>query len=493
MNKMDIGIEYSQENYVQKFAGALTDSMFAADPRQSTRSRNYFNPIIQLLSLMFDYSMNSKTQLNVKAYSLFGQRNMVIADPNLATNADTIIKALGSYAPRVINRDYYTSYTVDARIIRKYNLFGQESALSGGLKYSNISTDRRQNGVGSTGTDFDLTLTGDYGINLLFRTINYGVFLENLFRVTDRLSITPGIRYDYLHTTQNGTEYSVYNDYRPVSLSTSRNILLGEIGAQYKITENINVYGNFSQAYRPILYANLIVGSSTAVINPNLKDASGYNLDIGIRGKIRNILNFDVSGFKLYYGNRIGNITLTDTAGNPYSYTTNAGDAMTNGVEAYLEIHLLNFKNEHTNSDLSIFSSYAYNDAKYLNGTSGKVNLTGKALEDAPQYISRSGINYTLKNISATFYYSAVGGSWSDANNTPATGKNPGVGYVPPYQVMDLAMTYKFLGNYMIRMGVNNLTDKKYFTRRTETLVYLGKGVLPGDGRSIYFTLGAKF
>ena len=288
-NKIDIGVEYSRESYVQKFAGALTDSMFAADPRQSTRSRNYFNPIINVPSLSFDYSINSKTQMNVKAYSLLGQRNMVIANPNLATNADTIIKALGSYSPRQINRDYYKSYTVDARMIRKYNLFRHESALSGGMKYSNISTDRKQNGVGTSGTDFDLTLTGDYGINLLFRTVNYGVFLENLFRITNKLSVTPGIRYDYLHSTMNGTEHQVYNDYRPVSLSTSRNILLGGIGAQYKIAGSIDIYGNYSQAYRPILYSNLVIGSTTAVIDPNLKDASGHNIDIGIRGKVKNI------------------------------------------------------------------------------------------------------------------------------------------------------------------------------------------------------------
>jgi len=492
-DKMNIGVEYSRENYVQKFAGGLTDSMFAADPRKSTRSRNYFNPIINLISFLFDYSINSRTQLNVKAYSLPGQRNMVIANPNLATNADTIIRALGSYAPRQINRDYYQSYTVDARMIRKYNLFGQESALSGGVKYSNISTDRRQNGTGTTGTDFDLTQNVDYGINLLFRTVNYGVFLENLLRITNRLSVTPGIRYDYLNSTLNGTEHDVYNDFRPVSHSASRNILVSGVGAQYKIAGSVDIYGNYSQAYRPILYSNLIIGSSTAVIDPNLKDASGHNIDIGIRGKIKNILNFDVSGFELSYKNRIGNITLTDGTGNPYTYTTNAGDARTRGVEAYLEIHLLNLNNEHTNSDLSIFSSYAYNDAKYLNGKSGKADLTGKTLEDAPQYISRSGINGTVKNISATFYYSAVGGSWSDANNTAATEKNPSVGYVSPYQVMDFAMSYKFQDNYNIRIGINNLTDKKYFTRRTETLVYLGKGVLPGDGRSIYVTLGARF
>ena len=287
---------------------------------------------------------------------------MVIANPNLATNADTIIKALSSYAPRQINRDYYQSYTVDARMIRKYNLFGHESALSGGLKYSNISTDRRQNGTGTTATDFDLTQPGDYGINLLFRTVNYGAFIENLFRITNRLSVTPGLRYDHINSTLNGTEHDVYNDFRPVSHSTSRNILVSGVGAQYRIAESIDIYGNYSQAYRPILYSNLIIGSSTAVIDPNLKDGSGHNLDIGIRGKIKNILNFDVSGFELSYRNRIGSITLTDGTGNPYTFTTNAGDALTKGVEAYLEIHLLNLINEHTNSDLSIFSSYADND-----------------------------------------------------------------------------------------------------------------------------------
>lgn len=492
-DKMDIGVEYSRENYVQKFAGGLTDSMFTINPRMTTRSRNYFNPVINLPSLLFDYSINSKTQVSIKAYSLLGQRNMVIANPNLASNADTVDRIRGSYSPRELNRDYYKCYTIDARMIRKYTLFGHESALSGGVKYSNISTYRMQNGEGTAGTDFNLTQTGIYGIDLLFRTVNYGVFLENIFRLTNRLSITPGIRYDHLHSTMNGTEYKVYNDFRPVSLSTSRNIVLGGIGVQYKISENIEMYGNYSQAYRPILYSNLVIGSTTAVIDPNLRDADGYNADIGIRGKVKNFLNFDMSGFALFYGNRIGNITLINSTGNPYTFTTNAGNALTKGVEAFLEVHLLDFQRKHTNADLSVFSSFAYNDAKYLHGKVGTTDLTGKTLEDVPQFISRSGINCMVKKITATLYYSAVGGSWSDANNTTASEKNPGVGYVPTYELLDFAISYKFSDKYHIRMGINNVTDNRYFTRRTETLVYLGKGVLPGDGRSIYFTIGGKF
>lgn len=491
-NKIDIGLEFSRENYVQKFAGGLTDSMFNANPRQSTRSRNYFNPIINLPALHFDYAIDSRTHLNVKAYSLLGQRNMVIANPNLGTNADTV-NAQGSYTPRQVNRDYYKSYTVDARMIRKYTLWGHESALSGGVKYSNISTDRKQNGLGTTGSDFDLTVTADYGLNLLFRTVNYGAFLENLFRITDKLSVTPGIRYDYLNSTANGTERQVYGDYRPVSLSTTRNILLGGIGAQYKIADNIDMYGNYSQAYRPILYSNLVIGSTTAVIDPNLKDASGYNADFGFRGRVKNIIQFDVSGYQLYYGDRIGNVTLMDSNGKPYTFTTNAGNALTEGVEAFAEMHLLNFEKRPGHADLSIFSSYAYNHARYLNGKAGTADLTGKTVENVPQFVSRSGISYSVKNISATLYYSVTGASWSDANNTAATKTNPSVGYVPSYSIMDFALSYKYLDKYNIRVGVNNLTDNKYFTRRTESLVYLGKGVLPGDGRSVFITLGAEF
>ena len=387
-------------------------------------------------------------------------------------------------------------------MIRKYNLFNHESALSGGVKYSIATTNRTQNAEGTTGTDFDLTQTSEFGINLLFKTVNYGAFLENLFRITNKLSITPGIRYDNIHSTLKGTEFKVYKDDRTVSLSTSRNILLGGVGGQYKITDDIDIYANYSGAYRPILYSSLIIGSTTAVVDPNMKDASGYNVDIGIRGKINNVLNFDVSGFQLYYGNRIGNITMPgiDSKGKQYiyTYTTNVGNALTKGIEAFVEIHLLNFKTERLNSDLSIFSTYAYNDAHYISesdiATSSKLQLVGHVLEDAPKFISRSGINCSFKNVSATFYYSAVGRSFSDANNTVTVlpKGDPSIGYVPPYEVIDFVVGYKFLGKYNLKAGVNNLADNKYFTRRTVTLVYLGKGILPADGRSFFVSLGVK-
>ena len=39
--------------------------------------------------------------------------------------------------------------------------------------------------------------------------------------------------------------------------------------------------------------------------------------------------------------------------------------------------------------------------------------------------------------------------------------------------------------------GVNNITDKKYATRRAGG--YPGPGILPGNGRTIFVSIGASF
>jgi Fe(3+) dicitrate transport protein len=54
---------------------------------------------------------------------------------------------------------------------------------------------RRQQGKGTTGSDFDLSLIQPgWGRDLQFKTNNIAFFVENNFELTDRLSVSPGIR-----------------------------------------------------------------------------------------------------------------------------------------------------------------------------------------------------------------------------------------------------------------------------------------------------------
>ncbi|MBK7469166.1 MAG: TonB-dependent receptor [Saprospiraceae bacterium] len=62
-----------------------------------------------------------------------------------------------------------------------------------------------------------------------------------------------------------------------------RKVVLGGIGMQYKIKAT-NIYANISQAYRPILFSDLTPPSAVDIIDENLKDAKGYNAEIGYRG-----------------------------------------------------------------------------------------------------------------------------------------------------------------------------------------------------------------
>jgi Fe(3+) dicitrate transport protein len=56
---------------------------------------------------------------------------------------------------------------------------------------------------------------------------------------------------------------------------------------------------------------------------------------------------------------------------------------------------------------------------------------------------------------------------------------------------MDASITCGFMKYYNFKAGVNNLADVNYFTRRAGG--YPGPGLMPGNGRTIFFSLGAKF
>ena len=61
------------------------------------------------------------------------------------------------------------------------------------------------------------------------------------------------------------------------------------------------------------------------------------------------------------------------------------------------------------------------------------------------------------------------------------------VGMIPGYTVLDLSGSLNLERGWRIQGGVNNLTARRYFTRRTDE--YPGPGILPSLGRGAYVTL----
>ena len=92
------------------------------------------------------------------------------------------------------------------------------------------------------------------------------------------------------------------------------------------------LYANGTQAYRPVQFADLTTPPTTDVVDPNLTDSKGLNLDFGYRGNWKDNLKFDVSTFYLAYNSRIGLIKQQRSDGSFYNFRTNVGASQTTGI-----------------------------------------------------------------------------------------------------------------------------------------------------------------
>ena len=486
--KFSLTAEVMRSHIRSQQPGGLTDAQLEQDAQQSFRSRNWFDITWTTPALIANYQINEKVRWNTKLFATIGDRNSVGFMQSITTK-DSINAATLDYNNRVVNLDQYRNYGLESRIIMDYTLGKLQNTFSGGIRIYTGTTYRRADGKGTTGTKYDVRVIGSYPRDIEFDSKNAAAFVENIFRINDKFLIIPGVRYEWLEGeasgrngyTSGGAEILLQN------IKRSRSFLLVGIGSEYHITKSTEIYANFTQAYRPIQFANLQAPPTTDVVDPNLKDAKGYNIDLGYRGRIRSFMQFDLSGFYLQYNNRVGTITPTGAA---YRLITNVGASTSKGFEGYAEFNAVKAFTNNSNSDLIIFGSYGYTDAKY-SGDHKDAATKGKKVENAPTSIFRGGITAGYKGFLLTSQLSYVGETYSDANNTIIPTANGQTGLIPSYTVTDLTATYKISSTMNIKAGVNNLFDTRYFTRRAGG--YPGPGVLPADGRNLFMSIAAKF
>ncbi len=596
-DKIKIGLEYTRSQYESRQPGGLTDGQFQYDPilsnfrttenvnqglqneinpRQSNRARNWFSAPWNLPVVTLDYDIAEKTKLTVKAFGLVGERNSVgrlgsINQQDLARTGNTAFNIDNDFGARQIDRDWYRNHGIEARMIHTYQLFGMENTSSFGVRRFIGNTDRIRNSNGTRGINYSLSETnrvGDFTMrdaSLKFQTRNHAVFYEHLLKVNEKFSISPGVRYEWIESsvsghlstnkTNSGTSGRILlddNRTTPILMaipeSVSNKVVLGGLGTQYKVTSGTNIYANYTQAYRPVLYQDIYAPSTTLdEVDTKLKNSTGYNADTGYRGVIGNFFTFDAGAFQLKYNNRVGTIAsnrrsdlnsviASNTGLQSQNLRTNTGDSLSRGVEMFMEYDPITHFFENTQwGTVSGFVSHARIDAKYVrsdvpiaisnpafrdlvgqqngtlflpdNGNFKDLGIVGNRVENAPDRVTRLGLTYTFKKIfSMTLQNSQTSHVYTDANNSfsPLQGNtlnqngsltsldtNSQVGKLPGYKVSDISFVWNINEIFSIRGGVNNLENRVYATRRAGG--YPGPGILPADGRSFYLGFGAVF
>jgi Fe(3+) dicitrate transport protein len=491
-----LGLDYTYFSYLAKQPGGLTDKMFTENPMQSNRTRNWFNVDWNLVALKFKHRFSSKTDFSFNLFGLYAMRKTVGFRDIRVSNSD-------DFGARDLITGKFSNWGIETKLLHRYNFMGNENAFVVGAKYYDADNTAKQ-GPGSSGSDADFNYATDefpqyrYQSDQTFPNKNVALFTENIFRINTKLSITPGIRFEYINTGTVG-------QFRTINVDNAGNVILDEteydnrklersfvllgIGLSYKPSGKFELYSNFSQNYRAVTFTDMRLLSSSSRIDPDLTDESGYTFDGGIRGKISNKITYDISAFGVAYNKKIG--TVEDNEGLKLKkLTTNVGDAITYGLEAFTSIDLLPslFNNGNENYVWTTFVNLAITQSEYLK--SKKPGIEGNKVEFIPLINLKTGMSFGYKKFMSSLQLTYLSEQYTDATNSPTIENDNqyGIyGQIPSYYIMDLSFSYPFSKALKLETGINNLTDVKYFTRRATG--YPGPGIIPSAPRTFYATL----
>lgn len=491
--RLQVRAEYTFMNYIARQPGGLTDRLFEENPRQSVRDRNWFKVNWNLAALVVDYKMGKRTKLNSRTFGVFSSREAL-------GNLDRInVSDFGEN--RTLISGEFNNVGNETRLIHQYQFLGNPSNVLTGVRLYKGSTVSLQGEANNgAGANFDFNQPNDLeNSDYAFPNTNLAWFAENVFRLSEKWSITPGIRYEYIHTRADGwykqrtinfagdviAEEKIEED-----RSLERSFFLMGLGVAYRMNQNIEFYTNISENYRSVTFSDIRIANPNFRIDPNIQDESGYNADLGARGSLGKFTQFDFSLYYLAYNNKISIVNVADQ---PPLFLdqrlrTNVGSSRTVGLESFIETDFWRWLvNEESNFGVSAFVNFAYTDAQYTDVIIPAIE--GNDVELVPTNNLKAGVAFRGSHIDFSYQYMYISEQFTDATNARFVSTAVS-GVIPAYGVHDISAAYH-IKRFTLEGGVNNVLNNSYFTRRA--VGYPGPGIIPAEARGFYFTFGLKF
>lgn len=508
--KTKLVAEFTHMQYLAQQAGGLTDLQFYQDPYQSNRTRNWFAVNWNLAAIKCHHQFSPMAEWHTQVYGLHASREAVGFRTNRVSQIDDVS------SPRDLLIGTFQNVGVESKFLQRYLFKGVDAAfLVGGKYYQSYNT--AVQGPGSANNDADFTLhTTEFPhyprqSSFSFPNQNVALFTENVFWLHPKLSITPGVRFEYIHTQSRG-QFSSFdfdlagNAIRQAEFEDNRSVgrsrWLAGIGLSYKPHMQTEWFANVSQNYRSVTFNDIRVINPSLQIDPHIRDENGFTADMGTRGMLRSWLSYDVSLFAILYRDRIGEVLRTEQrlnaegimreTGRIVRYRGNIGTALISGLESKCIVDIMRLaqaKDAHW--QWKVFANSALTKGEYIDAEIPGVE--GNQLEYVPLLNVKAGSEWSYKKWQMLLQYTYLSKQFTDATNAPQRrndNQSGIVGAIPAYQVVDLAVHYSH-ESVRLETGIDNLLNAAYFTRRATG--YPGPGIIPSAPRTYYCTLQFTF
>ncbi len=304
------------------------------------------------------------------------------------------------------------------------------------------------------------------------------VFAESAYAINDNLTLSTGLNF-------NHTAYDLYNAYDAnlADISgayTFDPVLSPKLSMNYQ-KDLFSIFGNISHGFSPPSLEETLYPDGQ--VNPNIEPESGWNYEVGYRGR-KNRIQYDLVAYYM----DIRNLLVAQRTAEDAYVGVNAGVNNHWGIDALMN-YTLPLTPAH---QLNTFFSGAWMHYEFGDFTNDGISFDGNQLTGVPQYILNAG----LELISRKGFYGNVNGRYlsktplDDANSLYAKRYfllNARVGYLLQVKQFDFD-TY---------LGVNNLGDTRYASMLLINATGFNGAApryyYPGDPRNVYAGIRVKY
>ena len=365
-----------------------------------------------------------------------------------------------------------TSWQFDTIFNKEVFLANSDHLVTYGLNYENKQQDNLNKTYTLTGDNPNTPSIGRYAP--VATTNQIGLFLQDEIRLLDdRLTVTPGIRYDHFSIdTKVDEHYDI--DYG----SRSHNSWTGRLGSVYKVNDDVSVFAQYSQGFSvPDLFALYFEKTDVPAVdilaNPNLKPERSQSLEAGFR--VNNHLgSMEVTAFYNMYDNFIEQVFMgTEGQGWPlpdkqiYQYQ-NLDDTTIKGIEFKGMLWLDEAFGAPEGTRLNTSLSYSHGRGS-LTDTDGNL-LENEPLNSIAPLKAHIGLGYDApgdnwgSELSLTLSAAKKRRDISNADSDSDMNELGGEQFATPgYGLVDLTAYYKPHQDVTINAGIFNIGDKKYW------------------------------
>ncbi len=388
----------------------------------------------------------------------------------------------------VIDRTWTSSRTVGgaAQIENTDKILGRPNTATFGVSYDHGWTNFNASEELGVLNPYNLTVAGLGIVNVdpagdvapvkLNAANSYlGVYARDQLELTDRLTVTAGVRYNYAlislydHFSNQLNGDSKYTHVNPM------------VGATYKIAPNLAVYASYSESNRaptplelgcanpnhPCLIDNFLVS------DPPLRQVVAHTIESGFRGDFKPAsylpesvgawlpgrVDWSAGAFRTTSFNDILSVPSIVTG---QGYFTNAGTTQRQGVETQLR---------YTDEKLSAYINYTLTDATFRSmvelgspfnpyaiayGAGSLLVTPGSHMPSVPKHRLKAGFDYALTNkwkVGADLVFVADNYLLGDEINA--------FGTLPSYATLNLRSSYQVTRNFQVYGLIDNVANTR--------------------------------